>query len=300
MRLSILDFQTPAGAIELARVADALGFHRYWLGEHHSQYQCANPLLLATVLAGLTERIRVGTGGVCLTYNNPYRVAEDARLASYLFPDRFDLGVARGLPYEPALWEALAGRDSEAPAEPFDGAATALHQYVTGRLPSGHPLAGTPLYLEPGPPVWILGGSPASARLAGGLGAGFCVSLHHQPRVEAASAALAEYAASFSPSPEFPRPAAMVVVSGVCGESAAAAAALAEGIRAAPGEGGPAGGGSPFFGGGPAECAAQLAGLAARLEVEEVMVLDLIAGQWEARVRMYELLAGALGLDAGG
>jgi alkanesulfonate monooxygenase SsuD/methylene tetrahydromethanopterin reductase-like flavin-dependent oxidoreductase (luciferase family) len=89
-------------------------------------------------------------------------------------------------------------------------------------------------------------------------------------------------------------------VSGVCAESPAAAAALAEGIRAAPGEGGPAGGGSPFFGGGPAECAAQLEGLAARLEVEEVMVLDLIAGQWEARVRMYELLAGALGLDARG
>jgi luciferase family oxidoreductase group 1 len=304
MRVSILDFQTPAGAIELVQAADALGFHRFWIGEHHSQYQCANPLLLATVLAGLTRRIRLGTGGVCLSYANPFRVAEDARLSHYLFPDRLDLGVARGLGYQQALLAALAGAEGGGPTDSFAARATALHQYVTGRLPSGHPLAGVPLYLEPGPPVWILGTSAASARLAGALGAGFCLSLHHSPVLEGARRAVAEYAAAFSPSPEFPEPAAIAVVSGVCAETAAAAAALAADGRgpsddrpAGGGPGaGPGAGGEPFFVGGPAECAGALDGLARQLDVDEVMILDFIAGQWDRRLRMYQLLAGELGL----
>ncbi len=331
MRLSILDFQTPAGAIELVQAADALGFHRYWIGEHHSQYQCANPLLLATVLAGLTRRVRLGTGGVCLSYANPFRVAEDARLAHYLFPERLDLGVAKGLGYEPALLAALTGAGGAAGGEPgatgavsrggarsaaasggvsgdpFETQATALHQYVTGRLPPGHPLAGTPLHLEPGPPVWILGTSPRSARLAAKLGAGFCISLHHSPAVEAARAAVAEYAASFSPSPEFPEPAAIAVVSGVCADTEAAAAGLvaaiaeqaAAGADAAPGGGGRGTGGEPCFVGAPAACAAALDGLARRLEIDELMILDFIAGQWERRLRMYQLLAAELGLGGG-
>jgi len=307
MRLSILDFQTPAGALELAPAADRLGYHRYWLGEHHSQYQCANPLLLATVLAGLTGRIRVGTGGVCLSYNNAYRVAEDARLASYLFPGRLDLGVAPGLGYPPALLAALSGTEGEggeggaaAPASSFEGRAAALHQYVTGRLPGGHPLAGTELYLEPGPPVWILGTSPASARLAARLGAGLCLSLHHSPSEAAARATAAEYAAAFSPSPEFPEPATIAVVSGVCADETSVAAAVAAEIaaRAAAG-GGPGTGGRPAFAGNPGDCAAALAGLARRLAVDELMILDFIAGQWDRRLRMYELLAGALDLGGG-
>jgi luciferase family oxidoreductase group 1 len=315
MRLSILDFQTPAGAIELVQAADALGYHRFWIGEHHSQYQCANPLLLATVLAGLTRRIRLGTGGVCLSYANPFRVAEDARLAHYLFPDRLDLGVARGLGYQPALLAALAGAEGGGPADSFAARATALHQYVTGRLPSGHPLAGTPLYLEPGPPVWILGTSPASARLAGALGAGFCISLHHSPELAGARTAFAEYAAAFSPSPEFPEPAAIAVVSTVCAETTAAAAAVAatvaaqaaSGAAAAGGgtvgggeAGNPGAGGEPFFVGSPAGCAEALEGLARRLGVDELMILDFIAGQWDRRLRMYELLAGELGLVRAG
>jgi alkanesulfonate monooxygenase SsuD/methylene tetrahydromethanopterin reductase-like flavin-dependent oxidoreductase (luciferase family) len=91
-----------------------------------------------------------------------------------------------------------------------------------------------------------------------------------------------------------------VVVSGVCAETAAAAAAVAEGLADPDGGGGPAVAGKPFFTGSPGECAEKLVDLAGRLEVEEVMILDFIAGQWQRRVRIYELIAGALGLHAGG
>ncbi len=300
MRLSILDFQTPALAIELAPAAERLGYHRYWLGEHHSRYQCANPLLMATVLAGLTERIRLGTGGICLAYNNPYRVAEDARLANYLFPDRLDLGVARGLGYPPALHAALGGSvgggggEAGAAPESFVSRATALHQFVTGRLPASHPLAGADLHLEVGPPVWILGTSMASARLAASLGAGLCISLHHVPEEAAARAAAAEYEAEFSPSPEFPEPATIAVVSGVCAEERSTAAALGAGVTARAAASGP-GGFKLGFAGNPGDCAEALAGLARRLNVGELMILDHV-GDWEPRLRMYELIAGALAL----
>jgi luciferase family oxidoreductase group 1 len=325
MRLSILDFQTPAGAIELVQRAEALGYHRYWLGEHHSAYQCANPLLLATVLAGLTQHIRLGSGGVCLRYCLPYRLAEDARLASYLFPARLDLGVTKGLRYEPAaLQDALGGggRLGAAFDSSYEEQVTALHQYLTGRLPGGHPLAAMPPYLEDGLPLWILGGSAASARLAARLGAGFCLSLHHDPDLERARAAVAEYGAAFAPSPEFPRPAVIAAVSGVCAAERAAARRLAGEIEAETnvplGKSGDAGdsegaagaatkrpaaalasevaGGRPYFVGEPGECADLLAALAERLGVEEVMVLDFITGHWQERSRMYELLAAACGL----
>ena len=297
MRLSILDFQTAAGALELAPAAERLGFHRYWLGEHHSRYQCANPLLLATVLAGLTERMRIGTGGVCLDYATPYRVAEDARLAAYLFPDRLDLGLARGLGYPAPLHAALGGGDGggggAGGAESFAARATAVHQFVTGRLPGGHPLEGTELHLEAGPPVWILGTSPSAARLAATLGAGLCLSLHHAPDEAAARVAIAAYRAAFAPSPEFAAPAVLAVVSGVCAEDGPTAVALAAEIAARAG----AAGGPPGFAGNPGECAALLTALAARLDLDELMILDFL-DDWERRARMYELLAGALDLAA--
>jgi len=243
--------------------------------------------------------MRLGTGGVCLGYGNPYRIAEDARLASYLFPDRLDLGLAQGLPYPPALLSALrgGGAGGSEPPGSFAARAEAVHQYVTGRLPGGHPLAGTELHLDPGPPVWILGTSPASARLAARLGAGFCISLHHRPELEGARAAIAEYGAAFAPSPEFPEPATIAVVSGVCAETAAAAEAAAARIAAQAGDGGTVPAAALSFVGDPAACAEKLTDLAGRLAVDELMILDFLTESWPLRLRMYELLAKALGLQ---
>lgn len=290
-RLSILDFHTPVGAVELAPKAEALGYHRYWLGEHHSRDQCANPLLLGIVLAGLTDSIRIGSGGACLNSTNAWRLAEDARLIHYLFPHRFDLGLARGLGHQPELASVLLDHGGGLPPEAFAERATAVHRYVTGRLPDDHPLAAVPRPLgEPGPPVWILGTSVATARLAAGLGAGLCASLHHSQSEETTRAAIAEYRAAFTPSPEHPDPAVIVVVSGICAETTADANALAAVIlrqskSSAPG----LTGGTAFVGDAPA-CADHLTALAARLDTEELMLLDFIGKPWRKRVRMYELL----------
>jgi luciferase family oxidoreductase group 1 len=288
--LSILDFHTPAGAIKLAPLAEEMGYHRYWLGEHHSANQCANPLLLGTVLAGLTSTLRIGSGGACLNCTNAWRLAEDARLVSYLFADRFDLGLARGLDYTPALAAALT--DSAAALAPgaFAERATAVHQYVTGRLPADHPLASTPLHLDAGPPVWILGTSLATARLAAGLGAGLCVSLHHSRDEAGARAALVEYRTAFAPSPEFPAPAA------ICAETAADASAIAAALGRQSAASAPSFLGATSFVGDAAYCAETLTALAERLGAEELMVLDFIGKPWKKRVRMYELLQEALRL----
>jgi alkanesulfonate monooxygenase SsuD/methylene tetrahydromethanopterin reductase-like flavin-dependent oxidoreductase (luciferase family) len=295
-RLSILDFHTPAGAIKLAPMAEEMGYHRYWLGEHHSPRQCANPLLLGAVLTGLTTSIRVGSGGACLNCTNAFRLAEDARLVSYLFPDRFDLGLAAGLGYPPALAAVLTDRAAGVASGSFAERAAAVHQYVTGRLPADHPLAATPLHLEPGPPVWILGTSAASARLAAGLGTGLCVSLHHSRDEDGARAAIAEYRAAFAPSPEFPAPAAIVVISGICAETSADAAAIAAALsRHGGGSASTLTDGASFVGD-AASCADRLTKLAERLATEELMILDFIGKPWRKRVRMYELLQETLRL----
>src|SRR6202000_1063908 len=103
----ILDFGYPGAAVGLMAEADRLGYHRYWLGEHHSRWQCANPLLLGALLAATTGGIRLGSGGVCLNYHSAYRIAEDARLIEFMLPGRFDLGVTRGLALHHKLRDAL-------------------------------------------------------------------------------------------------------------------------------------------------------------------------------------------------
>ena len=107
MRLSILD-QSPiisghstaeavAETIKLAREADRLGYHRYWLAEHHSLMALADPCpeILVARVAAETTRIRVGTGGVMLPHYSPLKVAEQFRMLEALYPQRIDLGIGR-------------------------------------------------------------------------------------------------------------------------------------------------------------------------------------------------------------
>src|ERR1700704_1405344 len=94
--------------------ADQSGYRRFWLGEHHSPWQCPNPLLLGALLAATSEGIRIGSGGGGLDYRSPYQVAEDARLIELMVPGRFDFGVTRGLPLAPELRDAmLDGRTAD-------------------------------------------------------------------------------------------------------------------------------------------------------------------------------------------
>ncbi len=285
--LSILDFGHPGTAVDLVADADGLGYTRYWIGEHHSKWQCPNPLLLGALLAGISSGIRLGSGGVCLRYHSPYRVAEDARLVEYMLPGRFDLGVTRGLSLDqPRLNALLDGRPADSD---HLGRLGELHGLVTGRLPQGHPLFQRTLPFESGPPMWVLGGSLESARWAAEKGTGFCISLHHLTDRSVAPSILDEYRRSFVASPEFEEPAAIAAVSVLCSSSEKIArtlhdrlAQLATRESFVP----------PQITGSAKKCARKLEDLAASCAVDEIMILDFFPTQMaKYRLQMYETLA---------
>ncbi len=284
MDLSILYFGHIGFAVDFMGEADRLGFGRFWLGEHHSQWQCANPLLLGALMAATSSGIRLGSGGVCINYHSPLRVAEDARLIEYMVPGRFDLGVTRGLKLDPELRDALFdGRQPET-LRPYDEKLADLHGYVTGRLAPADPLAGQ-MYLEGGPPMWLLGTSTASAEWAASHGTGFCFSLHHG-RDKDGVAALREYRRQFVPSAEFAEPRAMVVASMLSAPTRDAALADQK----------EKGFDHVSLVGPPADCVAGLEEIAASYGVDEVMILDLQAGHIDEVSEKYGAIADLAGL----
>jgi luciferase family oxidoreductase group 1 len=284
VKLSILYFGHVGAVVDLMGEADRLGFARFWLGEHHSAGQVTNPLLLGALLAATSEGIRVGSGGVCLDYQSPLRVAEDAGLIEFLLPERFDLGVTRGLPLEPEIRDAMLDGRPPGTLRPYDEKLTELHGLLTNRLHPEHPLAGQKT-LGLGPPLWVLGGSVDTARWAGRHGTGFCFSIHHAPHLDGA-AVLDEYRNSFVPSPEFEAPEAIVVASLACAPTREEALEVLRDHRL----------NGANVAGSAAECHAELAAIAERHGVEEVMLLILLPVRGTELTDTYAALARLAGL----
>ncbi len=185
MLLSVLD-QSPipegsTGAralhdtIGLARLADELGFHRYWLAEHHGGPMLAGPSpeVLIGPVAAATESIRVGSGGVMLPHYSPLKVAESFTVLAALFEDRIDLGLGRAAGTDPLTTFALQRDRRQAAPDDFPQQLAELLAYLEDDLPEDHPfghLAAT-LPGRPALPVpWLLGSSQQSAIWAGELG----------------------------------------------------------------------------------------------------------------------------------
>ncbi len=235
--LSILDLSPvakaagPAGGAQalaftttLARRAEELGFHRFWVAEHHNMPGIASssPAVLLTHLAASTRQIRLGSGGVMLPNHAPLVIAEQFGMLASLHPGRIDLGIGRapGADQRTALAlrrtvEGLSAEDF--PAELFD---------VIGML-DGDPnrLTAVPRAEVP-PAVWLLGSSGYSAQLAGYLGLPFSFAHHFSSRNT--DAALAAYRQSFKPSRWLDRPHVMVAVSAVCADTDERAGYLAK------------------------------------------------------------------------
>lgn len=224
MRLSVLDlFNTPTDTLALARIADPLGYHRYWIGEHHNEWQCGNPLLLSALVALHTRRIRVGTGATSLLLRSPYLVAEDALLAREILGERLDLGVA------PAIASPVLAKDAITMGrginrDEYPERVRQLHAYLGGSSTIGPRVRGSGLHTIP---MWILGNSHSAAELAAAHGAGFCVSFHHGASVEEARDKIELYRDSFRACGTFEKPLAMIVVSGLSGP-----ASVVEALRA--------------------------------------------------------------------
>jgi luciferase family oxidoreductase group 1 len=189
LRLSILD-QSPVisslGArraieetIALARRADELGFHRYWLAEHHAIAALADPCpeVLVARLGAETRRIRVGTGGVLLPYYSAFRTAEAFRMLEALYPGRIDLGLGRA-PGGDARTARAVGGGKFPDAENFPRQVWELTALLEGSLKE--------VRLQPEvdtvPEVWLLGSSDYSGALAAELGLSFAFAHFINPR----------------------------------------------------------------------------------------------------------------------
>ncbi|HLS18477.1 MAG TPA: LLM class flavin-dependent oxidoreductase [Paracoccaceae bacterium] len=183
-------------SVALARHAEALGYHRYWLAEHHNMpgIACSATVVLIGHIAAATSRIRVGSGGIMLPNHAPLVVAEQFGTLATLFPDRIDLGLGRApgtdMPTARALRRGMGGADNF----PSDV------QEVMGYL--GEPQPGALVRAIPGEgtnvPVWILGSSLFGAQLAAHLGLPYAFASHFAPA--ALDHALAVYRETFRPS----------------------------------------------------------------------------------------------------
>jgi luciferase family oxidoreductase group 1 len=238
MRLSVLDLvpvrsdQTTGDALaatrRLARVADDAGFHRYWLAEHHNMPAVAatNPPVLVAMVAGVTRRIRVGSGGVMLPNHAPLVIAEQFALLEAAYPGRIDLGIGRAPGTDPvtayALRHGAGGVTDDAVArfpEYVDNVIAMLHPdgvgvHVGGRTQALH---ATPRATS-APPVWLLGSSDYSARLAADRGVPYVFAHHFSGRGTAE--ALTLYRSMFQPSAHLAEPRTFLTVNAAVAEDA--------------------------------------------------------------------------------
>lgn len=166
----------------LAQRAEALGYHRFWLNEHHGNDQLAGsaPEVLIAYLLARTSSIRVGSGGVMLQHYSPFKVAEVFKVLASLAPGRVDLGIGKAPGGLPATTKALQALHDKAQPASFDQQLADLDAFIDDKLPGDHPLAGA--LARPVPPVppsrILLGGSPGSAKSAAERGWGFCYAGH--------------------------------------------------------------------------------------------------------------------------
>ena len=184
--LSVLD-QTPvidghsvadaiAATIELAQLADDLGYTRYWCAEHHGLRGVSNPCpeVMLARLGSVTRRIRLGSGGMMLPYYSPFKVAEQFMMLEALFPNRIDLGVGRAPGGDMRTAQAVAAGDYNR-GDIFPQQVADLVGVMKGTLPVDHIAQGVLLQpqVETRPQLWVLGSSEFGGLLAAQLGIRF-------------------------------------------------------------------------------------------------------------------------------
>ncbi len=177
----IIGGATPAEAIqstiELARLADQLGYHRYWLAEHHGLLGLADasPEILLARLGAETKRIRIGTGGIMLPYYASFKIAEQFKMLEALYPGRIDLGLGRAPGGHPRTARVLFDGKPIDSEEGFVRQLMELSALFKGTVPDGHPLHGE--IANPvgptNPEMWVLGSSTGGASFAAHLGMQF-------------------------------------------------------------------------------------------------------------------------------
>jgi luciferase family oxidoreductase group 1 len=325
MRISVLD-QSPVpegstgpdalrNTLDLARLADRLGYHRYWLAEHHGLSLAGpSPEVLIGPVAAATERIRVGSGGVMLPHYSPYKVAENFSLLAGLYPDRIDLGIGRASGTDPMTTYALQRDRREVSPDDFPQQLAELLAHYDHTFPADHPFARLGRSLPGGdarPEIWLLGSSAQSAVWAAQLELPYAfadfinpqgaeIARTYRERVKTPHSAVAVWAIAADTDEEAERLASSIAMS---------MAMLRQGrpipvpppekaLRFLEQNGNPTSGRRRIVGS-PETVRAGIEEVAEAYQADEVIVVT-ITHDHGARRRSYELIAEAFGLDAHG
>ena len=209
-----------ANTVDLARHAEALGYHRYWLAEHHNMPGIASAATAIVIghVAAATKAMRIGAGGIMLPNHAPLVIAEQFGTLATLYPDRIDLGLGRAPGTDMATARAL--RRHMAPEDSFPQDVQELIHYFSD-LPDSAPVRAIP-GVGTHIPVWILGSSLYGAQLAAYLGLPYAFASHFAPAM--LEQALHTYRSTFRPSDRLAQP-YVVVAAGVCAADTDAEAA---------------------------------------------------------------------------
>lgn len=201
--------QAIATAVQTAQHAEQLGFTRYWLAEHHNMpgLACSSTAVLVGHVAGATQRIRVGSGGVMLPNHAPLVVAEAFGTLDALYPGRIDLGLGRAPGTDPLTMRALR-RNRVETEEDFPQDVSELQQLL-GELQPGQRVVASP-GAGSHVPIWLLGSSLFSAQLAAQRGLPYAFASHFAPRM--LMQALDIYRHNFVPSAVLSQPKVVVGV----------------------------------------------------------------------------------------
>jgi luciferase family oxidoreductase group 1 len=242
MKLSVVDQSPiPAGvspsqalhnSIDLARYTESLGYHRYWIAEHHGTPSLASPApeILITRVAAETSRIRVGSGGVLLPHYSSLKVAECFRMLHALHPGRIDLGIGRA-PGSSRLEAYALQRDRNSDADDFPQQLVELLAFFEKRFPEQHPFSQILVSPDtPGAPdVWLLGSSMWSSSAAAELGLPYAFAHFIGPMPT--RMAVEGYRERFKPSLRRREPEALVALGVICADTEAEAQRLAASQR---------------------------------------------------------------------
>jgi luciferase family oxidoreductase group 1 len=332
MRLSVLDQSTAAKGrpqdiairetLALAKHCDALGYHRYWVSEHHASDSIVGtaPEVLMAAIAATTPRIRVGSAGVMLPHYSSLKVAEQFRVLEAIAPGRIDLGIGRA-PGTDRLTAFALNPHSDA-GESFPRQVAELRAWVSGEpLPEGHPFAAIRAHPTgpTTPELWILGSSDYGAQLAAHFGLPYAFAYFFTDG-KGVEMALDLYRANYRPSARHPVPQATICVWALAADNEAEARRLLktrefwrigfeQGIRKAlitPEEADA----QPYTAeeraivdklrrravvGTGTQVAARLTEIGTRLQLDEIVVVTWTY-DLAPRLRSYELLAEAMGL----
>ena len=309
-----------AATIELAQLADDLGYTRYWCAEHHGLLGVCNPCpeVMLARLGSVTKRIRIGSGGIMLPYYSPFKVAEQFMMLEALFPGRIDLGVGRAPGGDMRTAQAVAAGTYNR-GDQFTQQVQDLVGLMDGTLPADHLAHDVVLQpqIDTRPQLWVLGSSDFGGMLAAQLGLRF--SFAHFINAHFGHLVATAYRDRFKAAHEA-KPYLACAVFAICADTEAAAADLEKAVdlrrvQMAYGLNAPIPsleqGLAQEYGereqividrekprsiiGTPESVTERLLALKDRFRADELIVLT-VAGSYKARLRSYELLAEAFQL----